>query len=145
MATEPADELPKRYELLLAHARAAYEEQQHRYEWGEVKISRYLTVLTVIIGLASVRLPELTGRVGHPRGFWEWSFVVAYSLTVIAAIASLSLALSGLAYARVPSLAMDPDLVAAVTTNPLSDVMGGLAERYFEAARALRSVNAARF
>jgi hypothetical protein len=142
---KPDNELPKRHELLLQHARAAFDEQHHRYEWGEVKISRYLTVLTVVIGLASVRLPELVGTVGRLGNAWEWGFVIAYSVTGAAAVVSLGFALAGLAYAPVPTLAIEPDIVTAITENPMDLVVPGLAERYIESARALRIVNAERF
>jgi hypothetical protein len=139
------DEIPKRNELLLTYARTAFENEHHRYEWGEVKISRYLTVITIVIGLASVRLPELISALGHLRGWIEWAFVIAYAVSAAAAVVSLLFALSGLTYARVPNLAIDADMVSAVRDNALEIVVPGLAERYLEAARALRGVNAGRF
>lgn len=142
-ATE--DDLRKRHEFLLTYARAAFDTEHHRYEWSEVKISRYLTVLTVVLGIASVRLPELASVIGHLSGSLEWGFVLTYTVGTTAAAVALLFALAGLAYHRIPNLAIGPDLFAAVTDNPLERVMPGMAERYLEAARAVRAVNAHRF
>ena len=144
-APSSEDETPKRHELLLTYARSAFENEHHRYEWGEVKISRYLTVITVAIGLASVRMPELIATLGHPQGWTELGFVIAYGVSGVAAVVSLLFSLSALTYARVPNLAIDADMVGAVRDNRLELVVPGLAERYLEAARSLRNVNAGRF
>src|SRR4051812_4017616 len=115
-------ELEKRNEFLLTYARTAFDTEHHRYEWSEVKISRYLTVITVVIGLASVRLPELIARLGHPSGAYEWIFVITYCVSAATGIGALLMALLGLTYVRVPNIAIGEDLVMAVRDNPLSAV-----------------------
>ena len=71
-----------------------------------MKISRYLTVITVAIGLASVRMPVLIATLGHWQGWTELSFVFAHTVSGVAAVVSLLFALSALTYAKVPKLAV---------------------------------------
>lgn len=77
---------------LVEYAKEAFQEEHRRYEWSEAKTSRYLTVLTIVLGVCAVRIPDLVA-LGTPGSLLGWIFVVAFAVSFATAFGALLFAL----------------------------------------------------
>jgi hypothetical protein len=143
--TIPSDPAPprERCEALLAYAKEAYDEEHRRYEWTEVKTARYLTILTIVLGVNAVRVPELAA-IGT-KGDLQWSFLIAYAVGFGTGLGALVAALRALRFEDVPGFPIGDDMVDVFTVNTPDYVLLGFAKRYLSAARELRLTNGRRF
>jgi hypothetical protein len=131
----------QRYEALHKYAKECLDEERSRYDWTEAKTARYLTILTIVLGVNAIKMPEVA-VVGTGGGL-QWGFLIVYAIGFGTGVGALLAALKALRFEDVPGHAIEEklDIGKLFTENSTEVLLRGFADRYLEGTRALRATN----
>ena len=132
-----ADEKPsltlKKYEELYRFSEQGYIQQRERFERAEEKLTRYSTLLIVLIGAATLPLETVIHKAQSGRLFGVLFFVL-YSIAYLSAWIAMLFAFKGIRVEPFPTVRLDSELEAFFRANRYIDIISALASRFIEGA-----------
>lgn len=140
------DDNVKGTEALYNLTKAAYDAEISRYDAAEAKAGRYLTVLGLIVGAFVVKFDDLLRVWNNPALPQSLVFLLAlaYSATLICAIAALAFSVFAMSVHEVPAIPVGEEVETLFRDHPYTEALKMTTESFRTEARRLRDTSAPR-
>lgn len=133
-----------KYEELYRLAKALAEQTEARFDTIDAKAASYLSVLTLLVGVAAFFLKWITDTLIPPTGVLEWLLcIVGLAVTALVAV-SWWLVFRVLRIHRIRTPPLSKEMIQFFDEHDETDLYFALAKRYQEAWAANHAVNEAK-